>query len=532
MPPPLAFYYLEHFSAVLKQLSERDHDLLLPSELDFIREFFDLPHQAQALIARLAGRSRVIVARSSLRYPELADLDRSLAQLEQGGWLRTDPFVTMAELFAALPVAVVAAGFGLKPRRVLNKALMLEQAQDMYIGAWALSHTHFRASEPLYQFVHANTCRRLCAQYFGNHHQDWSQYLIAAEGFRRYETVGFDAASRPFQHRDEIDTFHRLRVCAEALDAGLEATSACTMLPVAPSTCAWLRVRHQQLAYRLAQALERAGEFDAARSLYRSIGSAEAQKRDEILSRRLCGARRAPGVSRRAVPHIELSLSEASAQKIELRVAHELERMDPESEVLVVENRLFNALFGLLFWPAVFAPVRGAFFHAFQSAPADLHGEEFCDRRRALIDQSLEALRTGDHARVIAENFQNKAGISNPWVTWWWLRRPMLERALTCIPGQHLAVVFEWVLADLQRHTTGFPDLIQYWPAVSRYRLLEVKLGSDRLQDNQRRFLQHAIGHGLPISVCYVTAPALRQCATVRKSPLPKCGGASLDLLL
>jgi hypothetical protein len=34
--------------------------------------------------------------------------------------------------------------------------------------------------------------------------------------------------------------------------------------------------------------------------------------------------------------------------------------------------------------------------------------------------------------------------------------------------------------------------------------LIEVKGPGDRLQNNQRRFLEFCVSHGMPVSVCYV----------------------------
>jgi VRR-NUC domain len=493
---------------VLTLLRQRDHDLLTSEESDFIRQFFELPHQAQALVARMAARTRTILLQNSLRYPELVRLPQALTTLQQRGWLDTDPEVTMSELFAALPVSCLAVAFGLNAHRGLNKARMLEQARELYPDRLRLSRTHFRSGEPLYQFMHAGLCRRLCAQYFGNHHQDWSQYIVARREIRRYESVAFDSTSRPFQHRREIDTFHALQEFALALDANQSAVEVCALLPDASTTCEWLTLRHQQQAYRLAQRLEREGEFATAVTIYGSIRSAQAENRERVLARKLSGEpRRRSATPRRDVPHMELSLSEISDRKIEPRVAEELARMYPDSEVCFVENRLFKSLFGLLFWRALYAPVRGAFFHVFQSIPADLFSEHFCDNRRALLDWAFDILRAGGHHRLIRETLREKVGICNPWVSWRWLRPSMLEMALDCIPAHHLLCVFEWMLSDLSRNTTGFPDLIQFWPSEKRYRLLEVKLGGDRLQNNQQQFLQHAVMNDMPISVCYVTAP-------------------------
>ena len=48
------------------------------------------------------------------------------------------------------------------------------------------------------------------------------------------------------------------------------------------------------------------------------------------------------------------------------------------------------------------------------------------------------------------------------------------------------------------------PDLIQFWPAERRYRMIEVKGPGDRLQDNQKRWLAFCAQHGMPVDVCYV----------------------------
>ena len=49
------------------------------------------------------------------------------------------------------------------------------------------------------------------------------------------------------------------------------------------------------------------------------------------------------------------------------------------------------------------------------------------------------------------------------------------------------------------------PDLIQFYPAERRYRMIEVKGPGDRLQDNQKRWLAFAAEQGIPVEVCYVS---------------------------
>jgi len=76
--------------------------------------------------------------------------------------------------------------------------------------------------------------------------------------------------------------------------------------------------------------------------------------------------------------------------------------------------------------------------------------------------------------------------------------------ALACLPAAHLAHYFTRMLQDIPVNRSGLPDLIQFYPAESRYRLLEVKGPGDRLQDNQLRWLDYCAAHALPVTVCYV----------------------------
>jgi hypothetical protein len=57
------------------------------------------------------------------------------------------------------------------------------------------------------------------------------------------------------------------------------------------------------------------------------------------------------------------------ALSVELYVQAHLTR--DQGPVHYVENSLINSLFGLLCWPAIFAPLPGAFFHPFQRGPVD-----------------------------------------------------------------------------------------------------------------------------------------------------------------
>ena len=99
-------------------------------------------------------------------------------------------------------------------------------------------------------------------------------------------------------------------------------------------------------------------------------------------------ARPKPPVNSVAVQTLELP--SAPAVSVEQQVA--LTLAEQGGHCFYVENTLFNSLFGLLFWPTIFAPLPGAFFHPFQAGPADLYREDFVDRRRERMPYELAAV--------------------------------------------------------------------------------------------------------------------------------------------
>ncbi len=153
---------------------------------------------------------------------------------------------------------------------------------------------------------------------------------------------------------------------------------------------------------------------------------------------------------------------------------------------------------------AVFAPLHGAFIHSFPQGPADLSCAGFFARRRREFAGCFAELRSGTYQDTILRRYEEKQGILSPFVAWGWVDEALLRLALACFPPAHLSAWFEWIASDVRANRSGFPDLVQFWPGRAAYLLIEVKGPGYRLQDNQRRCLEHGLAHGIPVSVCHV----------------------------
>lgn len=530
-------YYLVNFRTALAWLAERYADLLDAEEQAFIDCFGTLPQPSQALLVRLVMRKGEHFRHSRLAYPEIGCPASAAQPLLSLGWLCAEQPLNASELCAQLTKPELAQRFqpeGLKAawRKPEQLAWLLER----YPQAQPFAHW-CQALGPLYTLRVRLLCERLRLMFFGNLRQDWSQFVLVDLGLHRFETVEFPAQSRALGCRSDIEVALVLHALRDRLDAG-EPLEALEMALAEVSTAnPWLDGRRQKLLFLMGQAAERQGQGEQAERLYRQCtwpqarwrllrvlevagrfsealalweqaqaaprNAAEAQALPRMLPRLLRGLGR-PALRRAAAAKPELlHLALPRAASVERAVGQALETAD--APVLYLENALFNSLFGLLCWPAIFAPLPGAFFHRFQHGPADLHQPDFHTRRQALFDTCLAELDDGRYRATILARFEEKHGLSTPFVFWGALSPALLELALACIPAQHLRRCFERLLEDIAANRTGMPDLIQFWPAERRYRMVEVKGPGDRLQDNQLRWAAFCAEQGLPLQVCHVT---------------------------
>ncbi|MCW0210902.1 MAG: VRR-NUC domain-containing protein, partial [Achromobacter sp.] len=230
------------------------------------------------------------------------------------------------------------------------------------------------------------------------------------------------------------------------------------------------------------------------------------QRLARMMPRLLRGAGQGAPARRRppAVARQDLALPRpAQPAPVEFVARDHLHRDD--APVHYVENALINSLFGLLCWPAVFAPVPGAFFHPFQRGPADLDAPDFHSRREAHFAECLAQLDTPGYRDTILARYADKRGVQSPFVFWGALSEPLLAQALDCLPAAHLKLFFLRLLRDVKTNRSGLPDLVRFWPGERRYELIEVKGPGDKLQDNQIRWLEYCVAHGMPVSVCHVS---------------------------
>ncbi|WP_404369052.1 VRR-NUC domain-containing protein [Marinobacter sp.] len=520
-------------------------DLLLTDEVERIRAFQQLPWPSQALLARLVMRTGDVFRTGKLQYSELeCPMDQATGPLLRGGWLDSNPLLTLDTLFRLLSRAECLEAFGarLENRGVSHKAtkkVLYEALADRYQQADTLANWWPEAPDRVVELTCSGFFRRLRLMFFGNLRQDWSEFVLAELGYQNYETVLFSPQSRAFQHRSEVDIYLHLQDCRDRLESGEAAASVWPEIPCAVTDNPWLESRRGRLLFELGRLAERAGNPDLALQAWRESRHREARLRQLRLMERRGEYEQAWALATEAVedprtgaesrglarllhrlgkkvgapsgtssrppqiPRLDLCLAKPAASSVEWAVLEHLS--EPGAPVFYVENMLVNGLFALLCWPALYAPLPGAFFHPFHAAPADLHREDFVSRRSELFEDCLASLDSGLYRERILATWAEKQGTASPFLHWSLLTREVIGMALDCIPAKHLRACFERMLDDLKTHRSGLPDLVQFRPGRREYRLIEVKGPGDRLQDHQRQWLEFGMEQGIDLAVCYVT---------------------------
>ncbi|WP_148861384.1 VRR-NUC domain-containing protein [Marinobacter fonticola] len=537
-------YYLRNFETVVNWVHQHHGDLLTAEERTSIGALMALDQPVRALLARLVMRSGELFRESRLNYAELGlPVADALDRLIDSGWVDVDPELDIDTLFNALTAPECRAVFaqtlaeaGLP--RATSKKIMRAHIVSEAPAPRRFSHWWPIAEDRLVALNHMPLFDRIRLMFFGNLRQSWSDFVLVELGHHAYEQVPFTPDSRAFQSREDVERYLKMHLCRQRLDDGERPDSIWPDVPDTGTGNAWLESRRGRLLLELGRQAERAGNPGLALTAWSDSGHREARLRQlrllerqkrfdeawtlatkamaaprgdaevrglERLMRRLTKklGHDLPETPRRPkIPEFSLHLPQPRLHSVEWAALEHLGTDD--APVCYVENTLLNGLFGLLCWPALYAPLPGAFFHPFHMAPADLHREDFVERRQNLFGACLATLDSGDYKARIRHAWREKRGITSPFVIWPVLTEDLLDMALHCIPPAHLKLIFLRLLRDLKEHRSGLPDLIRFRPDAGDYEMIEVKGPGDRLQDHQRRWLEFCLDHGIQVAVCYV----------------------------
>ena len=544
MIAPHRYYYLHNFQRALDWIAERYADLLDAREQAFMAQFAQLPPLSQALLVRMLMRRGPWFRADKLLYEEIPEVVTAAQPLLALGWIAADTAMDLGELFDLHTKPELLQIFGKNAfSRAISKREMLTSLEQSNPAPQLYTDWNRSAAPPVWRVMVGDLAERFQLMFFGNPYQTWSEFVLADLGVFQYETVAFDAQSRAFQSRADVDAYLALHQLRQSLDEGAAVTDLLAALEAHKSANPWLEKRRAKVLLRVGQACERAQDWALAEQAYIACAYPGARQRhirvlerlqrfDEALALAVVAAHQPESDEEsqkvaRMLPRLRRQMGEPPAGRraslqpevAQMRVDVELDAGDEPvaveyalrdhwhtdaAPVFYVENALVNSVFGLLCWPAIFAPLPGAFFHPFQSGPADWGAPDFVARRAALFEPCLAALQDGSYRDLVMQRFAQKQGLQSPFVFWGVLTPELLQLALDCIPAAHWQLLFDRLLGDVKTNRSGLPDLVRFWPDEKRYEFVEVKAPGDKLQDNQIRWLAYCAAHQIPVRVCHV----------------------------
>src|SRR5690606_12636069 len=189
------------------------------------------------------------------------------------------PVLDLTQLFALLKKDELIQALGLSVASGMRKAELLDALRASYDGARPLSDWHSGLDDAVFELCIDPLCERLRLMFFGNIHQEWSEFVLAELGIFRYEQVAFAPSSRAFASRDDVDAYLRLHRCRERFEAGEVLDEVLADIPVSPYPNEWLENRRGKLLLSIARQYERNGELSQALQLYGTIRYPGARQR-------------------------------------------------------------------------------------------------------------------------------------------------------------------------------------------------------------------------------------------------------------
>ncbi|MDX1507272.1 MAG: hypothetical protein R3358_03255, partial [Woeseiaceae bacterium] len=200
--PLPTYYYHEHFVEMLDFVDEHYQHVFLEEHDAFVRDFRELPLDAQRLYVRLINRRGRVFARNRLRYPDLGDVSVPLEALQDNGWVghpRAEyfneilSFVTRDDLYRILAQRFTGLAKSLKKSQLVDFARANMAPQDLVDALQTRRIVVQRRGHELGYLMYL---------FFGRIRHSLSQFTMRDLGLVRTQSLGAGYEPR-FSERDE-----------------------------------------------------------------------------------------------------------------------------------------------------------------------------------------------------------------------------------------------------------------------------------------------------------------------------------------
>jgi len=524
-------YYLNYFLQMVELVTDRYGDILSPDDSHFLNQMKATSQESLRLLIRLYIRKGPNFLSHKLNYNEVPNISTCIDELVENELLEKDPLVYAFELIDLLPIAQSRQLFSSD-----NPKIKKSELHDLWFEDDSIKCcTDWGVTDQIICPADYDSYRRLQLLYFGNEHQNLTEFVLEDLGLFKYEKHLLSRKNRLFNDTEDIDTiiqindlaseFYLMNDAREWDELPILASTALALKPSEP-----IEPRLYRLLNRIGYRLEQLNQFDQAEKLFKTNSHPPSRERlARIFFKReryqssldiLTAIKDHPFAEQEIAFYrrfinkvlVKLDRPKITIEKIAIEEFHiswvrfegsvEQQACEKLGDAVWLENNLPLAVFGLIYWPVIFADIPGVWHHPFQVGPADLKDDDFISKRAA-YHQDLNSKSTADWRAALIECWKSKENIRNPFVNWSVLS---LDVVLTCFDSLTRTQwngLFNHLLMDIKNHRSGFPDLFQC--TKTSYRFIEIKGPGDKLQDNQITWLNVFGNLGINAEVCYVT---------------------------
>ena len=536
MKPLPEKYYLTHFHEFLGFIAGPSEHLLGEEDKQFIRRFNELPEDAQCLYVRTLNRKSPLIKRQSLFYPEINDHDGHLDQLKAEGFLYPIEATIFEELISVLTkpeLAQLLLVSGTPFKKSGNRASLFE------LVAQSCNFDHAQQCNFEQDYVlrgYQNTIDYFLFLFFGNLSSGLNKFSMRDMGIMRTKThVTYDNARFDFLDEAQSAFFYaQRRKSVERIELSHALADAAKLddFPIAVGTLAntlqdqylsllgkrILAVDNELALSVLSRSSEPEAQEKVIRERYKAGDKEWVQTRlqdvidnpeseallvfcEDFLARKFGQKRTSALTDMLREPTPDLNIDEIYMDSVEYGVKQYYQQKGDKA--FRTENRLWRALFGLVFWQELFETDTSNLITEFDFKPQAIVHNTFYDTYFNQIEARLAQITDFQTAlKQINKTLLLKYGKANGLFHWHSGLMEVLSQFLSHAPLQSVVEHLRAMAKDFRLYSDGYPDLMVI--DADGLRFEEIKAPGDQLRKNQLISIRQLRKVGFNVAVTQV----------------------------
>ena len=529
------YYYHTNFCDMLTFVEARYCHVFEFEHSSFLEAFKRLSHEAQCLYVRIAGRKGSVFDTHKLQYQEIDDLPVALSALEQSSFISPPTKSHYKDCLSAMTKPDLIA---LMADHISASVFKRSWKKDVLVDA-ALGHMPFKDTHLPSNFViqgRAEALRYLSYLHFGKIEDNLQSFTLRDLGIRKTPNFKADYSAR-FDTLAEAkaayfyaDGLHKFRHGRET-----DVTELIDTVEYWPNPeCDISTASHGRLLQKLGGMSERLGDIETALKLYglsddplcneriirlrykrgdkdwckarlerliENPGSDDEHNFAEDFYQRKFNKKRTSQVTDILRQGEVLKLDEAFKSSPE-RAAQRYYSSQGYT-VYFTENRLWRALFGLLFWDELYCSKASALHNSFENVPTSLKTGAFYGQFETKIEAKLSSLSSAANSYMqILKTVSRHHGTPNGIFRWSSKSIDLIKTFIEVAPSSALEELLRRMAQDYKATRDGFPDLMLIKGDALRF--VEVKASGDVIRRNQLTRIKQLRAAGIQTDIARI----------------------------